>query len=71
MSSALNTVINYSDVDERYHVYDAETGNRLFSETSLNAAWEEMKDECERRGVRMGDCDYRERGPDRWDDIAR
>lgn len=67
----LNTIIDYSTDDEKYHVYDADNGELLSSEKSLQRAWEEVKDECERRGVEMGDIDYRTRGPDGWDDVAR
>ncbi|MCA8896394.1 MAG: hypothetical protein KDA48_14130 [Amphiplicatus sp.] len=67
----LNTVIDYSEDAKLYQVHDADSGDFLFSEPTLSKAWDELKDECERRGVTMGDCDYRNRGPDKWDDTAR
>jgi len=71
MTTELNTIIDYSTEDQNYHVYDASTDERLFSGTSLNNAWEQVKDLCERRGLEMGDCDYRTKGPDTWDDVSR
>jgi len=69
--SILHTVIDYSADDGLYEVYTADTEEHLFDAASLNNAWEQVKDLCERRGLEMGDCDYRTKGPDTWDDVSR
>lgn len=70
-TTELNVIIDYDENEQAYLVSDAETGDHLFSKASLQSAWDEFKDECERRGATLGDCDYRTFGPDVWDNVQR
>ena len=71
LSSELNFSIVYHKNLGGYHVYEADTEKFLFEEATLQKAWDEIKDECERRGVKMGGCDLCGGDPSEWDEINK
>ncbi|QGM46668.1 hypothetical protein [Methylocystis heyeri] len=72
MTKELNLIFDYSAEEKTYDVYDADTEDFLFNRPTLQEAYDEARDECERRGVTMGDYrDLRNRDPSEWNEIRR
>ncbi len=69
-SDELNFVIEFSSEGGDYDIFLDDTNELLGSQPTLQSAWEEVKDECERRGTRLGDVDLRKFDPSEWDDVV-
>ena len=67
----LNLTFTYNSTARTYSVSDADKigGHPLFTEKTLQNAYDEAKDECERRGVERGEWTSIGFNPAEWDEI--
>ncbi len=72
MTTKLNLTFYYNSTTRAYSVLDADKiGDPLFTERTLQNAYDEAKDELERRGVEMGEWTALNFDPSEWDEVTR